>query len=70
MLLKLKGDKMTHTLQSIEASMENLKGDFIDAYELLTHTTRLIFNQNREIAKLKQELKQKDYEIEFIKGSK
>ncbi len=61
---------MTHTLQSIEASMENLKGDFIDAYELLTHATRLIFNQNREIAKLKQELKQKDYEIEFIKGSK
>ena len=72
MLLKLKGDKVKtiHTLQSIEASMENLKGDFINAYELLTHATRLIFNQNREIAKLKHELKQKDYEIEFIKGSK
>ena len=70
MLLKLKGDKMTHTLQSIEASMENLKGDFINAYELLTHATRLIFNQNREIAKLKQELKQKDHEIEFNKTHK
>ena len=50
--------------------MENLKGDFINAYELLTHATRLIFNQNREIAKLKQELKQKDYEIEFNKTHK
>ena len=60
---------MTHTLQSIEASMEHLNNDYIGAYMLLTHATRLIFNQNKEIAKLKQQLKQKDYEIEFIKDN-
>ena len=59
-----------HTLQSIQASMENLNGDFINALHLLNDATSLIFNQNKEIAKLKQELKQKDHEIEFIKGSK
>lgn len=60
---------MKHTLQSIEAAMEHLNNDYIDAYMLLTHATRLIFNQNKEIAKLKQQLKQKDYEIEFIKDN-
>ena len=59
-----------HSLQSIQASMENLNGDFINALHLLNHATRLIFNQNKEIAKLKHQLKQKEHEIEFIKGNK
>ena len=59
-----------HSLQSIQASMENLNGDFINALHLLNDATRLIFNQNKEIAKLKQELKQKDHEIEFNKTHK